>query len=134
VLDVELPVVRQRLYEAAEYTNGSLQHARDPAENLPAQIGLDAGRVGAQAREDQPVNHGRPERARAVGRLGECGGHAAPAIGALLEGDAGEIALEVVRPGMVDALKMLRGAVIVQRDQGAPVRAAILEGADAPVL
>jgi hypothetical protein len=134
VLDIELPVVRQHLDEAAQYPDGSAQHAGYATENLLAQVGLDARRLRAQAREDQPVHHGRPELARAVGRLGEFGRHAAPAIRTLLEGDTGEIALEVVSPRVVDALEMPRGAVIVERDQSTPVCAAILEGTDAPVV
>src|SRR5262249_3507939 len=134
VLDVELPVVRQHLHEAAEHADGPAQHTRHAPEDLVSQIGLERRRVGTQAREDQTGKRRRPELAGAVRGLGETSRHAATAIGALLEGYAGERALEIVRPCVVDALEVLRATLIVQRDERAAMRATVLEGPDPAVL
>src|ERR1700753_1595755 len=56
-------------------------------------------------------------------------GHAALAFDAILEGDAAQIALPVVGPGVVDAGKILFAlAVIVEADQRAAMVAAVFEG------
>src|SRR3974377_917676 len=71
---------------------------------------------------------GRP-RARPAGVWEKGGRPPPPAACALLEGDAGEAALVVIGPRVIDALEVLHRALVVQRDQRAAVRAAILESA-----
>src|SRR5262249_56025105 len=53
--------------------------------------------------------------------------------GGVLEGDGGEVALQIVGPRVVHALEVLGRAPVVERDEGAAMRAAILEGADRAV-
>src|SRR5262244_113584 len=133
VLHVELPVVREDLDEAPEHANGPAQHARDASEDLGAQIVLDGRRCRTETREDQTVERGRPKLARAVGSLGERWRHPPSSVRALLEGDAGEVALEIVCPRVVHALEVLGRPSVVEGDEGAAMRAAILEGADGAV-
>lgn len=59
--------------------------------------------------------------------------HATRAFDAFFERHAGEVPLQVVAPGVVDTLKALDTARLLQSDQGATVRAAILEGIDFPI-
>ena len=54
-------------------------------------------------------------------------GHSALALDAVLEGDLPEVALPVVAPGVIDAGEGLRVAAGFQGDQGAAMRAAVLE-------
>src|SRR5215467_6071872 len=121
------------LDEAPEHADGPAQHARDASEDLRAQIVLDGRCLRAEAREDQAVERGCPELARAVGGLGERWRHAPSSVRALLEGDAGEVALQVVRPRVVHALEVLGRPSVVEGDEGAAMRAAILEGPDGTV-
>src|SRR5712691_7825953 len=135
VFDVELPVVRQQLDEAPEHSHApAAQHARDAPEDGLAQVGLDGRRILAQAREDEAVERLGPELSRAVLGLGKPRRHAAAPVGAFLECDAGEIALVIVRPRVIDALEVLRRPMIVQRYKGAAVGAAVLESANRAVL
>ena len=92
VLDIELPVVGQDLHEPAEHAHGPMQHALDPSEDLLTEILRDGRRLWREAREDQPVQRGRAELARAVLLLAEGSGHTPAAVGALLEGDARQVA------------------------------------------
>src|SRR4051794_27396976 len=60
--------------------------------------------------------------------------HPAFAVHAMTERDRFQIAAQVVAPGMVDALKILStDAGIIQADQGAAMRTAILERGNRPV-
>ena len=68
--------------------------------------------------------------ARPVILHAERGGHAALALDAVLEGDADQVALPVVGPGMVDAAEVLGVAARLERDQGAAMGAAVLEGVE----
>src|ERR1700761_2162933 len=73
--------------------------------------------------------------ARAVLFHAEALGHAALALDAILEGDAAEIALPVIGPGVVDAAEILFAlAVIVEADQRAAMGAAVLERIDLAVI
>src|ERR1700748_3796232 len=73
--------------------------------------------------------------ARAVLFHAEALGHAALALDAILEGDAAEIALPVIGPGVVDAAEILCAlAVIVETDQRATMGAAVLERIDLAVI
>ena len=60
--------------------------------------------------------------------------HAATAVGAFLERDADQVAAQVVRPRVVDALEVLRAPGVVQRDQRAAMGAAVLERVDLATL
>src|SRR6266446_5592040 len=135
VLEVELPVVRQPLREAPEHLHRLAHHATHAADDLGAEVLLDRRRLGRQRREDEATERGRPQLARAVIGLAEIGGHAAAAVAALLERNADQVAAQVIAPRVVDALeRVLHAARVVQRDQGAAVRAAILERVDTAVL
>src|SRR5216684_4951127 len=76
----------------------------------------------------------RPELARAVLLLAEGGGHAPATVGALLEGDARQVAAQIIGPRVIDALEAPRLPPVVERDEGAAMRAAVFEGADGAVL
>src|SRR5262249_58970385 len=73
------------------------------------------------------VKRGRVELAWTMVRLAELGRHPAAAMRALLERHADQSAFEVVGPGVVHALESLGRARVVERDEGAAVRAAIFE-------
>src|SRR6267378_3210516 len=135
VLEVELPVVRQPLGEASEHLHRLAHHAAHAAEDLGAEVLLDRRRLGRQRREDEATERGRPQLARSVIGLAEVGGHPAAAVAALLERNADQVAAQVIAPRVVDALeRVLHAARVVQRDQGAAVRAAVLERVDTAVL
>src|SRR4029434_7921033 len=85
-------------------------------------------------REDEAAQRGGPELSRPVLGLAEGLGHAAQATDALLEGDAEEVAPQIVAPRVIDALEVLAVAPIVEGDQRPAVRAPVLEGVDLAVL
>src|ERR1700742_2979209 len=62
-------------------------------------------------------------------------GHAALALDAVLEGDAAQVALPVISPGVIDAAEILFAlAVIVQTDERAAMGAAVLERIDLAII
>src|ERR1700744_3099545 len=76
-----------------------------------------------------------PQLARAVLLHPKTLGHAALTLDAVLEGDAAQIALPVVGPGVIDATEILFAlAVSVEADQRAAMRAAVFEGVDLAVI
>ncbi|KAG0761583.1 hypothetical protein G6F22_018851 [Rhizopus arrhizus] len=74
------------------------------------------------------------ELAQAVFVVLEVLGHAAFAVHAALEGDALQIALQVVRPLVIGADELFGVALAVAAELGAPVGAAVLEHVDRPVF
>ncbi len=134
VLHVELPVVGQRLGEAAQHPHRLAEHAADAPPHLRAQVLLDGRRLRGERGEHEAVEGGGPQLAGAVVGLAEGRRHPAPAVAALLERDADQVAAQVVGPRVVDALEVAaRGPAVVERDEGPAVRAAVLEGVDLPV-
>src|ERR1700744_1274820 len=89
--------------------------------------------VVGEAAEDDAEGFGKPELARIVLLHAERGGHAALAPDAVLEGDFLEVALPVIAPGVIDAGEGLGVAAALQRDQGAAMCAAVLEGVELAV-
>ena len=134
VLDIELPVVGQRLHEAAHHPDRPVEHAFDAAQHLAADILLDRQRLVRQRHEHQAAQGRGPQLARAEGVAVEVPGHAADPVDALLEGDAAQVAGEVVAPGVIDALEVaLDVAAVVEGDQRAAMGAAVLEAVDRAV-
>src|SRR6185437_12820955 len=70
---------------------------------------------------------GKAQLARTELLHAERGRHTALALDAVLEGDALEIALPVVAPGVIDAGEVLGVAAALQRDQRTAMSAAIFE-------
>ena len=130
VLEVELPVVRQRLGKPTCDDHGLVQHALDARSDLLAQIFLDRRDVVGQAAEHQAGKGRDAQLARPVLGAAEGLAHAALAVDAVLEGDRLQVAFQVVVPGVVDAGEVARLAAAVERDQRAAMRAAVLEGVD----
>ena len=130
VLEIELPVVRQRLRETADHHDRLVQHALDPAGDLVAEIFLDRRHVLGRAAEHQAGEHRDAQLARAVVGAAERLRHAALAGDAVLEGDRVEVAFQVVVPGVIDAGEVARIAAAIERDQRPAVRAAVLECVD----
>ena len=128
VLEIELPVVRQHLREAAGHHHRLVQHALDAARDLLAEIFLDRRHVVGQAAEDEAAEHRDAKLSRPVVGAAEGLGHAALAVDAVLEGDRLEVAFQVVVPGVIDAGEVAGMAAGVERDQRAAMRAAVLEG------
>src|SRR5205823_13628127 len=102
--------------------------------HLLAQVRLQGRGVRRQAREDEAAERRRAELPRPVLGLAERGRHPAPAVRPLLERDADEVALEVVGPGVIDALEPLGRPRVLERDERAAVRAPVLEGVEGAVL
>jgi len=135
VLEVELPVVRQPLREAPEHLHRLVHHAAHAPEDLGAEIVFDRRSLWRERREHQAAERGRAQLARPVVGLAEVARHPAATVAALLEGDADQVAAQVVAPGVVDALeRVLHAAGVVQRDQRPAVPAAVLERVHVAVL
>jgi hypothetical protein len=131
VLDVQLPVVGQRLHEAAHHPQRAAQHPAHAPQHLVAEIGLERRGVGREAREDEAVQRRGAQLARPMVGLAEGPRHAPASVRSLLERDADQGALEVVAPGVVHALEVAAGvAAVVERDQRAAMGATVLEGVD----
>src|SRR6202000_1791467 len=81
------------------------------------------------------MQDGDTQFARAMLLHAEALGHAALALDAILEGDAAQIALPVIGPGVIDAAEILFAlAVIVETDQRAAMGATVLERIDLAVI
>src|SRR5688572_5146516 len=137
VLDVELPVgVAHELAVAAQDPRLAVQRALHVLDHHRAEVVAQGGRALRERPEDEPADGLDPQADQPVARLLEVGGHAALALYALLEGDAGEVAVEVVDPVMVGAGEVARlGAVAarIEADDGALVDAAVHQRVDAAV-
>jgi hypothetical protein len=72
---------------------------------------------------------GPSQAARAVAGHVEIGRHTALAVDAAGEGDRAEVPAQVIAPRVVDTLEVLHVPAIVEADQRAAMRAAVLEGA-----
>ena len=135
VLEVELPIVRQRLGEAADDLQPAVaEHATHAADDLGAEPGFKFRSVRGQRAEHHAAERGDAQLARAVFGHVEVGRHAAFAIHTAGERDRAQVAAQIVAPGVIDALEVLPAAGIVQADQRAAMRAAVLEGRELAVL
>ena len=133
ILDIELPVVRQHLPVAAEQPDRPGQHAREPGADLGAEPVLQTGHIRAERAEDQSAECRRAQLARPVPGLVEALRHAARAVYAVLEGDAAQIAFQIVAPGVIDALDAPPAPALAEADQRAAMGAAVLERMQPPV-
>ena len=130
VLEVELPVVRHHLRAAPEQHRGPVHHAQQPAGDVGAEIGLEVGCRVAERAEHQAAEFGDAQALEPVLVLAELRRHAALALHAVLERDAGELAGEVVGPAVIDAGEFLDAAGALQAQQVAAMGAAVDEGVD----
>ena len=128
VLEIELPVVRQHLREAAEHDGRAVfEHARDAFDDLVAEVFVERRHVVGEAAEHQTVQRRHAQLAQTVIAEAEVFLHAALAVDAVPERDAEQIALQAVGPGMVDAAEVLRVALVLQANHRAAMRAAVFE-------
>ena len=89
---------------------GVVQHALYALANLRAKVILNAGYILGKTAKDQTAKDSYTELARAMLFFAERGRHATLALDAFLEGNAGQISLSVVAPGVIDALETIRTA------------------------
>src|SRR5258708_14821109 len=115
VLEIERPVVRQHLREAAE------QHGRavfkptcNAFDDLVTKVFVEGWHVVGEAAEHETVERRHAQLAQTVIAEAEVFLHAALAVDAVPERDAEQIALQAVGPGMVDAAEILRVARVFQ--------------------
>ena len=87
-----------------------------------------------QRAEHQAAERGGAQLARADGAHVEILRHAALAVHAVAERDRHQVAAQVVAPGVIDAGEILGRAAVVQADQRAAMRAAVLERVHRAVL
>ena len=103
------------------------------ASTCGADIGLDIGRVGRQRAEHQAAQGGRSQFARAMVGHAELVRHPALAVDAATERDRGQVAAQIVTPGVIDALEIFHVAAVVEADQRAAMGTAVFEGNDIAV-
>ena len=130
VLHVELPVALQHLAVAAEHAHRRPHHAADALDDLRTEIGFERRRIGIERAEHQAAQHFDLELTRRILVRPRVGRHAALAAHALAEGDGGQVAGEVVAPVVIDADDVARLAALVDAQQRAAMRAAVLEGVE----
>ena len=135
VLDIELPVVVQDLRGRAEDFRLA---AHDPADLRADQVADIFGqrrRLRRQRAEDEPGELVRAQFFQPVLFETEALRHAALAADAAAERDAGQIAGEIVAPGMIDAGQPVLGvAALLQADEIAAMGAAVDHRMDLAVL
>jgi len=134
VLEVELPVVGQRLGEATYDFHWFVEHTLDASSDFLTEVFLDGGHIVRKAPKHQPTEGGGSQSAWAVVFLAEGGGHPSLAFDTLFEGNTCEVALQVVAPRVIDALKAFYPSGLLQGNQGATMCAAVLEGIDFPIF
>ena len=133
VLHVELPVARKHLAVAAEHAHRRAHDAANTLDDLRAEIGLERRRVGVERTEHQAAQHLDLELARRIlvaARRRAC----RPSAHALAERDRGEVAGEIVAPVVIDADDVARLAALVDAEQRAAMRAAVLERVELAVV
>ena len=108
----------------------AVHHAQQAAGDVGAEIGLQVGRRVAERAEHQAAEFGGAQALQPVFFLAEFGRHAALALHAVLERDAGQLAGEVVGPAVIDAAEFLDVAGALQAQQVAAMGAAVDEGVD----
>src|SRR5262249_54454769 len=135
VLRVQLPVVWQHLDKAPNDLDlPATEHTIEASQHLGADEVLDRRRVVGKRAEHEAVHHGDTQLTRAVILYLEPGCHPALALHTALKGDRAQVATQVVAPGVVYALEIPGAAAgVVGADQGAAMRAAVLERSDRPV-
>ncbi len=119
VLGVELPVVVDDLALNAERLHLPGHVAADEVGLGLAEITLHRRRLLGERAEDHVAEDFHPKRLQAVLLQVEIFRHAALAADAVLEGEADELAVEPVVPGMVDAGQRLGVALVLQADERA---------------
>ena len=98
VLHVELPIVRQYLSIAPEQRRrAAVEHTRDADHDLITEMLVDRRHLPREATEHEAVHESGAQLARAVILHAERRRHAALALDAVLERDAGEVAFQVVQ-------------------------------------
>ena len=135
VLEIELPVVRQRLGEAADDLQLAVaQHAADAAGDVRAEPGFDVGRVGRQRAEHQAAEVVTRSLRGPCCVMSKSAGMPPLPLTPWRNATEQQVAAQVVAPGVIDALEVLRRAAVFQADQRAAMRAAVLEGAQLAVF
>ena len=125
VLDVELPVAVEPVLELAENLHLASENPVDIGAHLRAEIVRERRRIGGERAEHEPAIGLDAQPPQPAPRPVEILRHPALAADALLEGDARQIAPQVVGPVMVDAGEALGVAGLVDAHQVAPVGAAV---------
>src|SRR5882672_6884019 len=134
VLDIELPVVRQHLLEAAEHDGRAVfEHARNAFDDLLSKVFVERRHVVGETTEDQTMQRRDAQLAQTVIAEAEVFLHAALAVDAVPERNAEQIALQVVGPGVIDAAEVLRVALVLQANHRAAMCAAVLESIELAV-
>ena len=103
VLGIELPVVRQDLRRAADNPGRPVEDAADAADDERAEIGFEVLYLIRERPKDQTRQFRDLQPVQMVLLLAEFGGHAALPLDAPLEGDAGQMAGEIIGPAVIDA-------------------------------
>ena len=134
VLRIELPIVRQHLAVIAEHLERLDEDAINRGDQFRADVILEWGRLFAEGAENQAAIGVDAQAHQIVLLSVELWPHAALAAHALAEGDAGELAVEIVDPIMIDAGQFLHIASGLVADEGALVGAAIHQRIDAAIL
>src|SRR5262249_39697441 len=83
--------------------------------------------------EDEPVNFGDAQFAWPVILHAERRRHPSLAVDAVLEGNTRQVALSIVRPGVIHAAELLDVAALLERDQRAAMGASVREGIELAV-
>lgn len=109
----------------------AVEHAPDAAHDRITEILVDRRHLPREAAEHEAVHESGAQLARTVILHAERRRHAALAFDAVLERDAGKVAFQVVCPSVIDAAEsFFVRAAIVEADERATMRAAVLKRAD----
>src|SRR5216684_8870808 len=115
IFEIELPVTRKHLSEPADHHwFAAAQYALNAGEHFVAEILLDRGYVIGEAAKYQAVQRGQAKFVRRMRLHAEGRRHAPFAADAILESDTGQIAFEVVCPGMIDVGEALDVVTILE--------------------
>src|SRR5215469_17687200 len=133
VLDIELPIVRQKLVVVAEKDQRLLHHAANALGDKRPEISVKRRRRRRERAEHDPGKAFNAQRADIVMGGIELRGHAAFAADAAAERDPGQPAFEIVGPVVVDAADFAPAPGAVEAKQRAAMGTAILEGAKTAV-
>src|SRR5262249_44439361 len=124
----------QRLAEVAEQPHRRAHHAADARHDLGPEVVLERRRVCRQGAKHQAGERCESQLARRMLLGPAVRRHAALAAEPLAEGDAGEIAAEIVAPVVIDADDVARLPALVEDQQRAAMGAAVLESVQRAVV
>src|SRR5579863_1569271 len=134
ILHVKLPIVRQDLMRVTGHLDRAIEDAPYMRTHFRTEIGFDLFEIAVEGAEDQPAEILDTHALEPVLAKIEIRRHAARAGEPALKRDRGEVAAEVIGPGVVNTGKLLALAGRLDAQHRAFMRASVDERVNGTLL